>query len=591
MIEVYAKHDSHDTFYRTPFGAVKSGSTVTLRIKAGGIENAELALKFFDGSEQILSMTKAAGAEGHAFEGRVDIGDEYTGLINYYFILYAGQNVLYYGCQQDGMGGTGKLYDAVPPPYQITVYKGFTVPQWFKEGIVYQIFVDRFLNGNEDGKVSNPKQNSFIYGCWDDDPMYIRNKEDDIERWEFFGGNLKGVMAKLDYLKSLNVTAIYLNPIFEASSNHKYDTGDYKKIDPMYGDESLFKKLCIEAGKRGIKIILDGVFSHTGADSIYFNKFGRYDSIGAYQSKESPYYSWYRFTQYPYEYECWWNIKNLPNVNELAPSYQNFIIYDGDSVLKHWMNAGAYGWRLDVADELPDEFIEAFKAEMKQVNKDSVLIGEVWEDASNKVSYSRRRRYLFGNELDSVTNYPFRNAVIGFLRGDIDSAGFTRRMMSLYENYPRETFCAALNVLGTHDTERIFTVFEDKGENAYKYAKLAVVIQMTFPGVPLIYYGDEVGIKGGTDPDNRRTYPWGRENDDILAFYKRMSDLRNTDIFDKGDFKFHPSGRDVLCYERSYEGSKAFVFINRNVERAVSVDVPTQGVSIDINALDFKIFM
>jgi len=591
MNQVYAKHDSHDLFYRIPFGAAKSGSRVTIRIKTGGGECAQMALSFFDGSQQIVPMKRAAGVSDHTFEGIVEIEDGYIGLINYYFILDVGLGTLYYGCQADGLGGTGQLYDTVPPPYQITVYKDFKVPDWFKEGLVYQIFVDRFFNGNADGMISNPKKNSFIYGRWDDVPMYIKNAAGDVERWEFYGGNLKGVIAKLDYLKSLNVTAIYLNPIFEARSNHKYDVGDYKKIEPMYGDKDLFELLCVEAKKRGINIILDGVFSHTGADSLYFNKFGNYDSIGAYQSKDSPYYSWYKFRNYPDDYECWWNVKDLPNVDELNPTYLDFIIHNKDSVMRHWIRAGAKGWRLDVADELPDELIEAFKEEMKKEDEQSVLIGEVWEDASNKVSYSKRRKYLFGTELDSVTNYPFRNAVIDFLKSNIDSSNFARRMMSLYENYPKEAFYAALNVIGTHDTERILTVFKDKSDRAQQYVKLAIVLQMRFPGVPLIYYGDEAGLEGGVDPDNRRTYPWGRENSNMFEFYKYITDIRSSDIFQKGEIRFVPTPADVLCYERIYQGRNAYVLVNRNAEKQISLNIPARGMNINVNALDFKIIM
>ncbi len=589
MDETYVKHDSHNAFYRSPFGAVKSGTKVAIRIEADCFEKSELLLKFFDGSERIIPMTQITSEGLHVFEGYIEIDDTYIGLINYYFILYKERKILYYGTIRSGIGGVGKLSDTEPCFYQITVYKDFTVPQWFKEGIVYQIFADRFLNGNKNGKISNPKKNSFIYAHWDDNPMYIKDKEGNVLRWEFFGGNLAGVISKLDYLKSLNVTAIYFNPIFESSSNHKYDTGDYKNIDPMYGNEALFKELCKEADLRGIKIILDGVFSHTGADSVYFNKFGRYKSLGAYQSKESPYYAWYRFRHYPDDYECWWNIKNLPNVDEMNPSYLKFILYDDDSVLKHWMNAGIYGWRLDVADELPDEFIEAFNKELKKINENSVLIGEVWEDASNKVSYSKKRKYLFGNELDSVTNYPFRNAVIGFLNGDLDSSEFARRMMSLYENYPREAFYASLNMLGTHDTERISTVFKNKGSKAQLYVKLALVIQMTFPGVPLIYYGDEAGLEGGLDPDNRKAYPWGREDNNLKAFYKYITGVRSLDIFKKGDLKFYPYNCDILCYERSYGTDSAIVCINRNADCAVYIDIPNKNISVSVNALDFKI--
>ena len=401
---------------------------------------------------------------------------------------------------------------------------------------IYQIFVDRFNNGNDEGKINNPKKNSFIYGDWNDEPFYIKDNEGNIVRWDFYGGNLLGVIEKLEYIKSLGVTTIYLNPIFEAVSCHKYDTGDYKKIDPMFGDEDIFKRLCEEAKKLGIGIVLDGVFSHTGVDSKYFNKFGNYDSLGAYEAKESPYYNWYRFYDYPNKYECWWGIDNQPNVEELEPSYVNYIINARDSVVNKWMGLGASGWRLDVADELPDEFIYKMKKKIKEINSEAVLIGEVWEDASNKISYDKHRAYLYGEELDSITNYPFRDNIISFLKGDIDGYYFSRRIMSLYENYPKESFYSNMNMLGTHDTERIFTML-DENQNSLKHA---LIIQMTFPGVPLIYYGDEAGLTGGKDPMNRKTYPWGKENKDILDMYKKLTTMRKENsIFAKGDFKIY----------------------------------------------------
>ena len=323
--------------------------------------------------------------------------------------------------------------------------------------------------------------------------MYIKDMDGNIVRWDFYGGNLLGVKKKLEYIKSLGVSVIYFNPIFDSPSCHKYDTGDYEKINPMFGDEEIFKDLCNEAEKIGIKIILDGVFSHTGSDSKYFNKFGNYNSLGAYQSLQSPYYRWYRFNDYPDLYEAWWGFSNMPNIDELNPSYLDYIIRDDNSIVEKWIRLGASGWRLDVADELPDEFIKILKKKLKEVDKDSVLIDEVWEDASNKVSYSRKREYLFGNELDSVTNYPLRQIILDLVRNYIGNKSFIRRYLSLKENYPKEYFYSTMNMLGNHDTERVLTMLN----NSVELLKEAVAIQMTLPGVPLIYYGDEAGLTGG----------------------------------------------------------------------------------------------
>ena len=290
------------------------------------------------------------------------------GIVWYYFIIHSGGAVSYYGNNPEGTGGLGAAAATPPPSFQITVhFPDAATPDWFKNAVVYQIFVDRFFNGHAGGSITNCKKGSLLHPYWNDAPVYVRERETGrILAYDFFGGNLAGVMAKLPYLKNLGISAIYFNPLFEAPSNHKYDTADYKTIDPMFGSNDIFRELCEKARQMGIAIILDGVFSHTGSDSIYFNKEGNYPEPGAWQSPESPYYSWYRFKKYPDEYESWWGVDALPNVNELEPSYRDFIIHGQDSVLKHWMKLGAKGWRLDVADELPDQFIREFRQVMKE---------------------------------------------------------------------------------------------------------------------------------------------------------------------------------------------------------------------------------
>lgn len=568
----YIQHDSHQRCFRDPFGAVKLGTEIDINIEIEGNCEVFLEVVRFNGSNEIIPMKRSAKENGSnigVFNAKLST-KECLGLINYYFSIIKEGSKFYYGNNKEKLGGIGEVYFEDPVMYQITVYKDFKVPEWYKEGIIYQIFVDRFYNGNPDGRIDNPKKNSFIYGNWYDKPLYIKDDKGRVIKWDFYGGNLLGVQKKLNYIKSLGVNTIYFNPIFESASCHKYDTGDYKKVDPMFGDEVIFKNLCDEAKKLGIKIILDGVFSHTGADSKYFNRFGNYKSLGAYQSKESPYFSWYRFANYPDDYECWWGFDNQPNVDELNPSYVKYIISDYDSVLCKWGGLGASGWRLDVADELPDEFIEMLKRKLKEINPEGVLIGEVWEDASNKISYDQRRRYFFGEELDSTTNYPLRQMLISFLKGDIDSYYFSKRVMSLYENYPVENFYAAMNILSTHDTERILTILQE----SIKMLQLAIVFQMTFPGVPLIYYGDEAGLTGDKDPNNRKTYPWGREREEILTWYRRLTSIRNThEVFTKGDFKIYNTDPDVICFERNYKDRKSIIAINRCMDRSVLLEI------------------
>lgn len=563
-------HNSQDLSFRKPFGAVRINTKVELFLEVcNNPQDVSLEIIRFNNEKEKIHMNKLMTINGVDRYGAC-INLKEVGVIGYYFSLNINGELLYYGNNIEVLGGEGQIYYSNPNTFQITVYEESEVPSWYKEGIIYQIFVERFYNGSGDGKVLNPKKNSFIYGRWDDEPMYIKDKKGDICRWDFYGGNLKGVIIKLDYLKSLGVTIIYFNPIFKAASNHKYDTGDYKRIDEMFGDEDTFKELCIKARNIGIRIILDGVFSHTGQDSIYFNRFGNEASLGAYQSKESIYYNWYKFIKYPDEYECWWGIKDLPNVDELNPDYLDYIIRDKNSVIAKWMKCGVSGWRLDVADELPDKFIELLRERVKFEDSQAILIGEVWEDASNKVSYGVKRKYFLGKELDSVTNYPFRDAVLAFLKGNISSQKFSKIILSLKENYPKENFYSLMNIMGNHDTERLLTNLGNK-----KLMFLAIIIQMSMIGVPLIYYGDEVGVEGGKDPENRRTYPWGREEKDILTMYKKIISIRtNSEELKRGDIEFISTEDDVLLFKRSLHSKVIYIIINRSINEEREIVLP-----------------
>ncbi len=616
-------HDSHDPLFRRPFGALPTCGKLTLSIWVSVAFPAEqIRVRIFQDGEKegeeyplllveeglpretlrwgknpipigpffIASRHVEGGNEGNVlgrlYQTEIPLPSE-PGLLWYYFLLQDGDRCYYYGNNTRGQGGIGELTAMEPLPYQITLYEqGFKTPSWFKQGIVYQIFVDRFFNGNEDGRILHPKRNALLHAHWEDDPLYIRDERGHVIRWNFFGGNLLGVLKKLPYLKQLGITAIYFNPIFESSSNHKYDTGDYHKIDPMYGDESLFQTLCQAAEKEGIRIILDGVFNHTGSDSKYFNKEGNYPTLGAYQSPRSPYYSWYRFSQYPDHYDSWWGIENMPSVNELEPSYLHFIIDGEDSVLRHWSRAGIKGWRFDVADELPDLFIEHFREVQKEVDPEAVLIGEVWEDASNKVSYGKRRKYLSGRQFDSIMNYPLREIMIHFMLGKKSGEDTHRAIMSLYENYPREHFFSLLNMLSTHDTPRILTVMKEEIPSQYeediryeiasRRLRLLIMWQMTFPGVPHIFYGDEAGLEGKQDPDNRRTYPWGRENQEMMEWYKKMIRLRQSlpPLFE-GDWHSLSLGEDLYGYNWNFKGypQSLLVVLNRSLSQEEQISI------------------
>lgn len=560
---------------KDPFGGIKINQGVRISVQVN--EGYDLLnLKWV-----ILKEDKIVGEVDLIRESKKYYQGEYnkfneTGLYFYYFevdINIDGNNrKLFYG-KSINDGSTCEYSYEHLNKYQITVHEDFQIPSWYKEGVMYNIFVDRFNNGNRNKKPSNPKKNSFIYSNWSDEPMYIKDKNGEVIRWDFHGGNLKGIIDKLPYLSKIGVSIIYLSPIFESSSNHKYNTGDYKKIDPMFGDEEILKELIEKANKKGINIILDGVFSHTGADSKYFNKFGNYDEVGAYQSKDSKYSSWYTFNDFPDDYKCWWGVKDLPNVNELNKSYMDYIIYDKDSVINKWTNMGIKGWRLDVADELPTEFIKEIRKELKKNDAESVLVGEVWEDASNKITYNERRNYLVGNQLDSVMGYPFRDNIVSFLKGNITSKELNNKFMTIKENYPKESFKANLNLISSHDVARI------KTELNYDEAmvKLAVATQMTFEGVPYIYYGDEAGLCGGTDPDNRKTYPWKNEDEDMIEFYKESINTRKKyNVLTNGDTEFIDiNDDDVFGYVRFNENfEKVLILINRSTEdKNISIDM------------------
>lgn len=563
MNNFYMIHNSQDKFYRNPFGAVKQGEKVRIDIELEHDAQVYLNLINFDGTKESIWMERdneKSSWKKNFYKAFIDTKDK-TGLINYYFTIDKDGNQMFYGNNAESLGGEGQVYEYSPRKYQITVYKEFSIPNWYKEGMIYQIFVDRFYNGNEDGTVTNPKKNSFIYSSWEDEPLYIKDSEGRIVRWDFYGGNLKGVLKKLEYIKALGANIIYFNPIFKAKSCHKYDTADYQEIDEMFGTNEEFVELCEKANKLGIKIILDGVFSHTGDDSKYFNKYNTYDCLGAYQSTESLYFEWYRFYNYPDSYECWWGIDNQPNIDEMNESYLDYIIRDKDSVIAKWLKLGASGWRLDVADELPDEFIKMIKEKMKLENKDSVLVGEVWEDASNKMSYGERREYLFGQSLDSITNYPLKDSIISFARREINAIDLSRRIMSLYENYPKESFYSTMNMLGNHDTERVLTML---GEDIKKF-KIATAVQMLMPGVPLIYYGDEAGVTGGKDPSNRKPFPWNNINEEVYKWYKKLAYIRTAeDVVKKGDFKIHNVNINVFCFERFMENKKVVLIANQS---------------------------
>lgn len=526
MVDVF---NSHDEFYRCPAGAINYAESVHFKIvldRSLKCSAAKLSV-MDDVTKQARQFEmfwyKDFGNGLEAWE--CDFKPGKVGLFWYKFELetcFGKKKII----KSDFGKGQLANCDDADISWQLTIYdKNFATPEWLNRGIMYQIFPDRFFNSGEK-KESVPKDR-ILKREWGAD--FLSESPKDINNC-YYGGDLTGITQKLPYLKSLGVTCIYLNPIFEAHSNHRYNTADYMKVDPMLGTEDDFKNLCQEAAVVGIKILLDGVFSHTGSDSIYFNKNGRYETQGAYNTKTSEYFNWYKFLEWPQKYVSWWNFDTLPEVDEENCAFADFITGE-NGVLAKWLKCGASGWRLDVADELPDEFIEKIRARVKKENPSALLLGEVWEDASNKESYGHRRKYLLGHELDSVMNYPFREAIIDFIKTK-NSKNIYNTVLSIVENYPNAVLHNLMNLLSTHDTERIFTVIADAAQvgttDLLDFVELAVAIQYTLPGVPSIFYGDEAGLTGGKDPFCRKCYPWDRENKKLLEFYKKIGSFRKS---------------------------------------------------------------
>lgn len=586
-------YDSRSTFYRNPVGAVEEGTDIHFTIilpRSLGCYCAQLMIKSdtqWDFSFHSMFWCGMYGEEHEMWD--CHFKPDQIGLYWHCFRLKTNEGDRFI----NPAGPKQKSVVERSPgacSWQITCYKkGFETPKWPRGGIMYQIFPDRFNFSGE--KKENIYPDKTLREKWGEMPEWKPNKNGEITNSDFFMGDLKGITQKLGYLEDLGVTCIYLNPIFEAYSNHRYDTSDYSKIDPILGTEEDFKELCAEAKKHGIRVINDGVFSHTGSDSIYFNRSGRYDTLGAYNSKESPYYSWYNFIQWPNQYNSWWGFYTLPEVNELDGEFNKYINGE-DGIVRKWIKAGNSGWRLDVADELPDGFIENLRKAVKAEDPEAIVIGEVWEDASTKESYGGRRKFLLGNQLDSVMNYPFRAAIIDYVMG-ADAEHIMDRIMSVVENYPKPVLDVLMNLLGTHDTERILTVIAgepmcgngrewqaktkltpEQRKRGIKLLKIAVGIQYTLPGFPCVYYGDEVGMEGYRDPFNRGCFPWGEEDEDLLEWYKTLGKIRkNCSALAGGEIVNAFSSGKQLSYIR-HDGQTALFCAFNTDEEDAAIDIP-----------------
>lgn len=568
---------------KLPFGAVSCGQNIIFRcrpLSCEGFSHCALVLRCeFSGVCREVELS-AAGIEGDrtCFTAAVPAPDE-PELVWYHFRFWRDDGS---GCDLDK---TGYRSDGYIDPWQITVYEESPSPQWFGEGVTYQIFPDRFCrSASSVPDLTGLVGDRWLHEDWSDCPEWRPDPDGEIRNRDFFGGTLAGITSKLSWLESLGVSTIYLCPIFESASNHRYNTADYTKIDPLLGTEEDFKALCAEAEKRGIRVILDGVFNHTGSQSLYFNEDGFYPTLGAAQSRESPYYDWFSFHPWPSDYDSWWGIRTLPAVREESPGYVEYMVTGEDSIIRRWLRAGASGWRLDVADELPDRFIEKIRAVVDETKPDSLVLGEVWEDASTKIAYSQRRRYLLGKELHGVMNYPFRTSLLAYLQGG-DADDFRETMETLRENYPPAAFYSAMNFLGTHDTARILTVLgaervpESKDERAaYRLSpaererglalvRLAALVMFTFPGSPTLYYGDEMDMEGFEDPFNRGAYPWGTGGHELLPHFTRLGRLRrDIPALRRGAIRWLYTSGPLLAFARELPEERTVTVANASAE-------------------------
>ncbi|MBP5773065.1 MAG: glycoside hydrolase family 13 protein [Eubacterium sp.] len=539
-------------------------------------------------------------------------------IVEYFFRVEKDGNKIFYDAQ-------GPNYNNIQNPF---VYNTeFKTPDWAKGAVMYQIYVDRFCNGDKTNDVETEEYAYLGAGVAKIEDWYQLPNADDTR--EFYGGDLQGVIDKLDYLKGLGVEVIYFNPLFVSPSNHKYDTQDYDHIDPHFGkivndggakleygewsndgaemyrkrttdkenleaSDKLFIKLVEKAHKMGIRVILDGVFNHCGSFNKWLDKEKVYTKItGAYESKDSPYVSFFKFSEdaWPdnYHYENWWGNDTLPKLNyEDSEKLQEYILKIG----KKWVSPpfNADGWRLDVAadlghsEEFNHKFWKRFRKAVKKANPEAIILAEHYGDAS---------AWLKGDEWDTVMNYDaFMEPVTWFLTGmdkhsdqlNPDLIGnawaFDHSMKVAMSRMQNESLMVAMNELSNHDHSRFLTRTNSKtgrlasaGSDAasegvnYDVFRQGVIMQMTLPGAPTVYYGDEAGLTGWTDPDNRRTYPWGRENVDLIEFYKKAIKFhKKYEVLKTGSYTTMNLDSGTLSYARFDEKSAMVTAVNATFE-------------------------
>lgn len=560
--------DSRNAADKAPFGAVTTGtevafslgalpgvSLVTLVVEKRRLEGDQTTLEYTELARVPLARA-AAGADGRE-RWRGHWRFDAPAIYGYWFEVKVGERTFVfennatpiYWTRERGAGGAGVIADVPHSAKRIrrfrqTVYAPYSVPAWAQDAVYYYIFPERFRNGDprNDPKPGVDKYHDKtveFHANWNDRPWrpHTGDGSDDEYSNDFFGGDIAGIIQKLDYIRSVGANTLYITPMFTAASNHKYDTADWKHIDPHFGSNDDFARLCREAARRGIRVLPDASLNHSGADSIYFDRYGTRGGRGAFEGGKvnpaSPWASWYTFdasqTEPDKQYKGWVGVSDLPELDKADPSYRAFAYGAPDSVTRTWLRAGASGWRMDVAPWVPDDFWRGWRAAVKETRPDALTVSETWWDAS---------KFFLGDEFDSTMNYIFRSAVLDYANGG-DAALMVANLEEMREAYPPQTFAALMNLLSTHDAARSLHVFGDvDGKStpeqvalAKQKLRLAVFFQMTYPGAPAIFYGDEVGVTGGDDPYNRGTYPWadrgGHPDNALLADFRRLTKLRH----------------------------------------------------------------
>ncbi len=561
------RFDSRSAAHKQPFGAVKAGTAIDFALtSAPGIERVTLVVerRRLEGNQELLEYTELArvpmdkagnGAADrwtarHRFKDVAVYGYWFEARIGGRLFAFQNNGDALYWTREKGSGGVGAVAErpANTGPirrFRQTVYApDFTVPDWAQDIVYYYIFPERFRNGNKrnDPKPGRDKYQNHgieVHQNWLDRPWKpgTGDGSDGVYNNDFFGGDLAGIIEKLDYIKELGANTIYMTPVFRAASNHKYDTADYKTIDPAFGSNADFVRLTKEAAKRGIRVIPDTSLNHTGSDSIYFDRYGNFKSNGAFAGGKpnpaSPYYGWYSFdtsqTEPDKQFKGWVGVTDLPELDKASPGWREYAYGARDSVTRLWLDRGASGWRMDVAPWVSDDFWRGWRAAVKQHRPDALTVAETWFDSS---------KYFLGDMFDSTMNYIFRNAVQDYAAGGKGQELY-RQLEHLREAYPPQALYALMNLLSSHDQARALHVFgwhDDTKDpavvnRAKQRLKLAVLFQMIYPGAPTIYYGDEVGLTGGDDPYNRAAYPWadlgGQPDTALLAEFKRLTKMRH----------------------------------------------------------------